>query len=189
MVVWSSLHRRISARERVLYLAVATREAKTTCTLHATRVSFPPSCLCYTVVQHHLDSPRHRLPLSSTRQVVAELGECRNRYCEDRGKTLVVDTITIPFHRLVVMPGACAREYGTQQNREATACAAALLFSAQLNACASHDVWKPKSRRQFRTPICPKMGPHFRVKAVPKMISEKIGSKKNTIFGSIAVDD
>ena len=34
----------------------------------------------------------HRLPLSSARHVVVELGECRNRYCKDRGKALIVDT-------------------------------------------------------------------------------------------------
>ena len=44
------------------------------------------------------------------RQVVVELGECRNRNCdncEDSGKALVVDTITIRSHRLV-MPEARA---------------------------------------------------------------------------------
>ena len=118
---WSSSHRNTSAHAGVLYLAVGTREY-TTCTLHAGRVVFLPRSVIVhqylsTVIVHqhlvHLDSPRHRLPLSTMRQVVVELGECRNRYCEDTGKALVVDIITIRFHQLVVMPEACARGYGT----------------------------------------------------------------------------
>ena len=133
------------------------------------------------LVYTYLSSPRHRLSLSSTRQVVVEHGECRNRCCEDRGKALVVN-ITFRFHRLVVMPEACARGY-TQRHWADAACAAVLLFSAQVDACASHNVWKPKLAT-FGHRRCPKVGLHFRLEAVPKMISYKM-ARKNTNFGSI----
>ena len=50
------------------------------------------------------------------RQVVVELGEYRNRYCNDRGETLVVYTIHIRFHRLVVMLETCATGFGTLEH-------------------------------------------------------------------------
>ena len=129
----------------------------------------------------YLDAPRHKTALlSSTTQVVVELGECRERYCEDRGKAIVVDSTILRFHRLVVMPESCAWGYGTQQYWADADCAGVLLFSAHLNACDSHGVWKPKPRGQFRTPmLSDKWRLHFRLEAVSKMIPEKLGSKKD----------
>ena len=37
---------------------------------------------------------------------------------------------------------------------------------------AYHDVWKPESRRQFRSRMLIEMGPLFRLEAVPKMKTE-----------------
>ena len=148
-------------------------------------------------INSYLDSPRHRLPLSSSRLV--ELGECRiryredrskaecrHRYCADRSKALVVDTITLRFRRLVVMHAWGVREgYRTQQYWADAACVVMLLFSAHSNACASHDVWNPYPDACFarrcvrnRTPTCPKMGLRFRLEAVPKMIP---GIRKNWV--------
>ena len=47
-------------------------------------------------------------------------------------------------------------------------CVAVLLFSAHLNACASHDVWKPKSRRQFRTHVLSENGAPFPAGGCPE---------------------
>ena len=48
-----------------------------------------------------------------------------------------------------------------------------LLLSAYLKTLvASHDVWKPESRRQFRSRMLIEMGPLFRLEAVPKMKTE-----------------
>ena len=52
-------------------------ERNATCTLHARRVIFSSSLSMFSSINMYLDSPRRRLPLSSTRQVVVELGECR----------------------------------------------------------------------------------------------------------------
>ena len=57
-------------------------------------------------------------------------------------------------------------------------CAAVLLFSAHLNACVSHDLWKPESRRQFRTPMLSENGAPFPVGGRPENDIRKNGPKK-----------
>ena len=109
------------------------------------------------IVQHlpgiNLDSPRHRLPLSLTTQVAVELGDCRNLYCEDHH-------YPIPSARGVCL--RCREGVWDSAILADVACSAAvLLFSAHLNACASHYVWKPKSRRQFRTTLLSANGAPF----------------------------
>ena len=64
---------------------------------------------------------RNKLWLSSVNAATA------TARTEARGKALAVDTITIPSHRLVEMPEACARGHGTQQCWADAACAAVLL--------------------------------------------------------------
>ena len=132
------------------------------------------------LVYTYLSSPRHRLSLSSTRQVVVEHGECRNRCCQDRGKALVVDTIAIiRFHRLVVMPDACARGYGIQQCWADAACAAVLLFPLIRTLPPPTMCGNPNPNATFGRRCCPRMGLHFRLEAVPKMISDFFGSKRH----------
>ena len=62
-------------------------------------------------------------------------------------------------------------------------CCSAAVFGS-LNACGSHDVWKSKSRRQFRTPMS-KNGAPFPAGGRPE-ISEK-NARNITNFGSIRV--
>ena len=52
---------------------------------------------------------------------------------------------------------------------------------------ASYNVWKPKSRRQFRSRMLIENRSHFRLEAVPKMITEKVSRKKISSFGSVGL--
>ena len=167
-------------------------EGTATCTLHARRAVFSSSLSVLSSINiypSYLDSPGHLLPLSSTRQVVVELGECRNRYCEDIGKALSVYTITIRFYRLVVMPEACVKENGTQQYWADAACTAVLLFIGSyrrlcLQRCVETQVQTPVSDAD----VVRKWGSMSGCRPSRKGYPEKM-ARKNAVFGSIRIND
>ena len=132
-------------------------EGKTTCKPgRVVEQTFPPRCLLISYINIFLVSPRRRLPSSSTRQVVAALGECRDRICELRGAWQ--GSRSRHHHNPILSARGDARRargWVAEHSKQQT-----LLLAWQIDASCtavfgiferlcdtSHGVWKPVTMR------------------------------------------